>query len=232
MQLHDLPADGESQAGPGHRACAVAREPLVTPEDPVDELGCDADSVVLHRNLDRTVACLAHDLDLAAVGRILDRVAEQVGNHLDQSVCISAHEREREIEVRDEVMPLGCNLCALDRVFEDAVQVDRTQLEVDLARLHAVQVEHLSDHPIQPHGVAVDVTGEPLDVRDVEIVVADQLAEALDADQGGPELVADHGDELAFHLVQALEPGEVLHRDVLGLVSCGHVLGHREEVIE
>ena len=129
-------------------------------------------------------------------------------------------------------MPLASHLGAFRSVTDKGVDVDRLRAQANLARLHPVEVQHLPDHPVQPLGIAVDVVGQSFDLVRTKAVVQQDLAEALDSHQGGAELVADHGDELALELIEALEAGEVGHGRLFGLVLCSDVLEHREKVLD
>ena len=118
------------------------------------------------------------------------------------------------------------------RIAQEHVDVDRSQVELHATRFHPVEVKHLRDHPAEAHGVGVDIAGKFLDLVRGDGIVPHDLAEALDAGQRSPELVADHRHELALQLVEALEAGEVGHRGRFGLVSRGDVLEHRQVVID
>src|SRR5437868_10509961 len=74
VQLDDLLGDGQAQAGAHDLALAVAFVPFITAEDPADEFGRDAQSVVLHADLDSDVFGPAADEDLPAARSVLDRV--------------------------------------------------------------------------------------------------------------------------------------------------------------
>ena len=87
-----------------------------------------------------------------------------------------------------------------------------------MPRLHPVDLEHLAECTVQSLGLVVDVAGEGLHLGQVQVFrVADDLAEALDPNHCGAELMADASEELALQLVQAFQHGEVGHGGRLGL---------------
>src|SRR2546430_3815407 len=51
-----------------------------------------------------------------------------------------------------------------DGLADQLVDVERLQVEPELAGLQPVEVEHLGDHPVQSLGLVVDLTGERLDL--------------------------------------------------------------------
>src|SRR5207244_10366994 len=85
VHLDDLPRDGKPEPGADDlaRGLFVA---FIPAEQPVHELGRDADAVVVDAHLDDTVSCQARDGDVAAVGRVLDLVVEKVGEKLGDAV--------------------------------------------------------------------------------------------------------------------------------------------------
>src|SRR5262245_37794417 len=79
--LDDLPHDGETDARALDGHLAEALEDL---EDLGVVSGIDADAVVAHEARDHAVLKLGADLDLGAfrVAEVLDRVGQEVRNHL------------------------------------------------------------------------------------------------------------------------------------------------------
>jgi len=61
----------------------LAVDALIALEEAGEVFGCDADSVVLHRDPDLAVPMRGRDEDLAAVGRVLHCVAQQVRDDLE-----------------------------------------------------------------------------------------------------------------------------------------------------
>src|SRR5437763_1268427 len=122
--------------------------------------------------------------------------------------------------------------CPLDRVLDELVHVEWLEVEVDLACFEPVEVQHLGDHPVQPLSVGVDLAGDGFDLAHLHVLVADQLAEALNPDERGAELVAHHRDELALQAAQLLELRQVGHRSLLGLPFGGHVFECGQEVVD
>src|SRR5438445_11351128 len=119
-----------------------------------------------------------------------------------------------------------------DSLADQLVDVERLQVEPELAGLQPVEVEHLGDHPVQSLGFVVDLTGERMDLHGAHLLLPHELAETLDADQRGAELVADHRDELALEPVQLLELRGGVHRRLVRLALGGDVRETGEDVSE
>jgi len=86
VHLDDLASDRQSQARPDHLILGVAFEPLVAPKEAVQELVRDALPVVSHADLDVAILEAAGNEDLAPLGRVFGRVAQQVRDDLEQPV--------------------------------------------------------------------------------------------------------------------------------------------------
>src|SRR5947199_329899 len=78
-----------------------------------------------------------------------------------------------------------------DRLHEQVVDVDVRRAHGHPTRLHAVQVEHVADQPVDSLRVVEYVAAIGPHLIGLEAAVADELAEALDACQRSAKLVAD-----------------------------------------
>src|SRR5262245_16520050 len=89
-----------------------------------------------------------------------------------------------------------------DGVQGNRIQVDPIEVEWHAARLDTLQIEQVANQAVEAQRLTVDVGRELLDLLDAKRLVADQLAQGLDAGQRSPELVRGERDEVA--LVPAL----------------------------
>src|SRR5438445_623795 len=160
VQLDDLLGDRQAQPGAHDLALAVAFVPFITAEDPADEFGRDAQSVVLHADLHCAVFGPAGDQDLAALWRVLDRVRQEVGHDLRQPVGVAFDPRQPGVEASDDLVPGGRHPRPFNGLGENAIQVHRFHVHSHATGLDTVEVEHLRDHPIETQGIRVDVTGK------------------------------------------------------------------------
>jgi hypothetical protein len=108
----------------------------------------NAESRILDRD-DRVtrVARRAED-DPAAVGRVLGRVVEQVGDHLDEPGRVRPHrQRLRRRQAQHELVAalLDQRPARLDRVLQHRQQVDALGAKLDLALRDAADVEQVVD---------------------------------------------------------------------------------------
>ena len=162
----------------------------------------DPGAVVDHLEADAVADRGRGDLDRSALGRVGDRVVDQVAEHLGEPVGVG-HQGPAE---------LGDPVFAAPHQRQVATQVGQQVREVDRLGLHrrsgvlARQRQHLCDQPLHP---------TQLPAHDVEalapgvIGLAAQQVElaARDRDRG-PQLVRGVGDELALALEGALEAVE------------------------
>src|SRR6185437_16622502 len=91
----ELAADVEAQTGAADAACQPGVDPVELAEDPPLLERRNADALVADGNANTAVARLDRDLDAAAVGRVLDRVVDQVDQHLAKPVGIAGNRIER-----------------------------------------------------------------------------------------------------------------------------------------
>ena len=230
VHLDDLTRDGQPEAGAEDLAGRLLVT-LVAAEQPLEELGRDADAVVADADVDLSTVHGACDHDLPAVGRVLDRVAEQVGDHLRDAVRVALDHRPA-LGVADDDVTGARGACAVGGVFEQRGQVRLLQVQRQPAGLDAVQVEHVVDHAVETVGVLVDVAGVALGLVEGHVLVADHLAETRDADQRGAELMAHQRDELALQPVEALQARQVRRGGLVRRMLGVDVLVHDEEVID
>src|SRR5262245_59265639 len=208
--------DREPQARPAGGARARLVDAVEALEDPVEVAARDADARVLHR--DQAVAVLTGEPQRDAPGRarVLDRVVDQVVEHLRHGLLVAAHPQGALAAPDLEAQALRRQgwLAQAQHAVEHLAPVDRRALDRELARLDARQAEEVGHQVGQPLHVGVDALKE-LDV--VALVVQrareQRLDEALDRGQRGLQLVRDVGDEVAPDALQAPQLRDVVQHD-------------------
>ena len=91
VRLRDRPGDEEPEARPGLGVLSADAAELLEDEGLV--LGCDAGAAVPHLDGDPSVLREGLDVDRCSCRRVLDRVVDQVRDHLPQPFPVGAHER-------------------------------------------------------------------------------------------------------------------------------------------
>jgi hypothetical protein len=229
QELHELAADGEPEAGaaeaPGERPVRL-RERL---EDLALAALGDADPGVGDAELEPAALRVragaraavvrqprhAHR-HLAALGE-LDRVADQVHQHLAHAHRVRAHlARHLVLDEAGQLEALALGLRRQQRrdVLHRFVQVEVGGLELELAGLRPREVEDVVDHAEQqPRRLVGRLTELSLVGR--EPGVEQQLGHAQHAVHGRADLVAHVGQELGLGAVGGLG----LAGEVLGLLG-------------
>ncbi len=160
--MDELPADGEAEAGPavapGHGGVRL-RERL---EEPPDVRGTDADARVTdgaaqaHAAGGRRLGGHPH-LDLAVLGE-LQGVADQVREHLAETVGVPTEAR-RNVGADDgreiEAPVAGLLAQELDRLFDEATEIEVDALQVELPGLDLGEVQDVVDDPEEGVGRAL-----------------------------------------------------------------------------
>src|SRR5260370_12224045 len=166
----------------------------------VDKLGRYARSVVADAYLQIAPIEGAADLDLAAGGRVFDGVAQEVRHHLKDAIGVARDGRYPAAE-RDGDAVLGARHARPScRVAQKRIDIDGPQVELHATGFHAVEVQHLGDHPAEALSIGVDVPGELLYLLRLSGVVAHHLALTLYPRNGTPQLVPHHTHELPLNL--------------------------------
>src|SRR5215212_9668999 len=94
MRFDNLAADREPQAGPGDPAAVRVVDSIELLEQPRDRSGRYTQSLVADRDLHLTVHAPRANPDRAAAWRVLARVGEQIGQHLQQAARVGPDRRE------------------------------------------------------------------------------------------------------------------------------------------
>ena len=204
----DLAADRQAQTG-ALRALAGLAALAEFLEDQLLLRERHAGSVVA--DLDRRAALVAaqrHDHLAAALRHELGGVAEQVEQHLQQTVVVGVQHRHNGGLLHPHpraafAIDLGSGL---HRVRDQLAQVDRIVAPIGVAGLDLGHVENLVDQPRQPLGFGDHQIEKLLPLCTVHLrIVAHQLGEGADRGQGGAQFVGHRRHEVVLQPVQALE---------------------------
>lgn len=97
----------------------------------------------------------------------------------------------------------------LDHFVDDAIQGRLIWRRRRLVTLRTIELQHSLERQIQSLSVLVDVLRKSPDHNGVQwFGVANQFAEAFDADESGSKLMPDPDQELGLQPVEPLERGE------------------------
>jgi hypothetical protein len=218
VQLDELADDGEPQPQPSLAARAAATglaEPL---EDVRQELGGDPLPVVADDHLDPAAVAAQEQLDVAALRRELDRISEQVAQHLREPVGIARHRRLRlDLRAEGEAALLGDWTHRLHHALGQGRQLDRGKLQRKLAGDDPRDVEQILDELHLDPRVALHGLQGALALLGRELAAAQEPHPSQHRVQRRAQLVRHGGDELV------LEPA----RQLRGAVQARVVQRHR-----
>src|SRR6266849_3483700 len=88
MHLDDLLNDREAQAGPGYRLGGAAADPPEAFEDMLDLVRRDAQPGVGDADERKTAVGAGRQRHRPAIGRVLDRIVDEVAQDLDETVAV------------------------------------------------------------------------------------------------------------------------------------------------
>src|SRR6185312_8106280 len=167
VQLHQLLADRQPEAqsgvltGDGGVCLAEAVE------HERQEGGIDADAAVAYGDLRMGRAVLDADLDPTALRSELQRVGEQVGDHLLQPVRVATGRTERSLRhpVDGDALGVRGGLDGEDRRVHDLLQIDAADIQPRHAGGDPAHVQKVIDDPGLRTGVALDDLEAPDDLR-------------------------------------------------------------------
>ena len=167
-QLDQLPADRKTQPG---AAVAPGGAGIALPEcleDAFPLARFDADPGVAHLEAQHRLALAAatrgdSQHHFAPVGK-LDRVAQQIAQHLPQPVGVAAQPAgQARLQVADQFQPLGERRFGeqIERVLDDALQVKGNAVDFELSGLDPGKIENVVDDREQRRAGLAHRLGEP-----------------------------------------------------------------------
>ena len=166
---------------------------------------------------------VSRDLDASAGRRELERVRDEVVEHLREprGIALQRHGQALRARRQLDLLGRGRRLRGLDALGHERLELDRPQLEGELARVDLRQEEQVADEVEQPRGVPVD-DPEVAQLLLVEpAVVAQQLDVAADRGQRRAQLVRDERDELVLQPVELAQPVVLRREQLLGRLGLG-----------
>ncbi len=203
-QFDEAPRDRQAQAGaavPARGRAVGLHEGL---EDALLRLRRDADAGILDLAQEREpvgILALRHDaqLDAAAFGE-LDRIADQVHQHLLDTVGVAAQPARRlagDVHGQFEALAVGRHGHQVRDVLEQVPQGEFVLVDLKKPRLDLREVEDVvDDHQQRVAGLLDRVHEVPLAV--IHLGRGQQLGHAQDAVHRRADLVAHRGQELAL----------------------------------
>src|SRR5207302_9872305 len=131
---HELAADVEAEAGAADAARHVRVEPVELLEDPPALGRRDAEALVRDGPAHTTLAAEDLHLDRSSVRRVLDRVLDEVDQHLAQLLLVRRHRGEASRGIERERDALGkVRARRVDHRLGDLGGVDRRGPDLPLA---------------------------------------------------------------------------------------------------
>jgi hypothetical protein len=154
---------------------------------------------------------LNDDADDRILGRKLDGVAEQVGEHLHEAVAIGFDGHGFGLHLEANAGGIGHGLHRIGDLAGEFVHGTGTEGEWSAAGLHALEVEDVVDETDEAVGVgdgdAQQIGG--LIAHLAEQPVGEQPQRAADGGERSAQLVAYGGDELVLHPVEGVALADV-----------------------
>ena|ERR1019366_5857890 len=83
MHLNDLFDDRQAQASALNVACRFCIDVMIGHKNVLDDSVSDADAVILYAQVNKCALYARCDDNVSSLGRIFDRIGEQIGDYLD-----------------------------------------------------------------------------------------------------------------------------------------------------
>ena len=168
--------------------------------------------------LKRTAVIAARDLELdhAAVGRVLDRVVDEVRQHLPHLVGVGRGSAAGPARTRTRARCRAgrCTCAASTTVARELARVVRADVELDAVGVEPARPEDVVHGPREPVGLGRDHGEQVRALRLVELQVLtlERQRRAVDRGQRRAQLVRDGRDEVAAQLLEHAVGGQVAER--------------------
>ena len=144
------------------------------------------------------------DEHFGAIGRVLERVGDDVGEQLAQTVLVALHaDVVGHPHVDDVAVSAVRDLQRLHGVVDEVVEIEPFDLKARGPGLHARQVQQERDEIGEP----VRLVQDAFQIRRCRLhdAVRHVLHHGLQRGDGGSQLMADVGDHIPPHLVGMLQ---------------------------
>ena len=207
MGVDDPGHDREAEAGAALAALAAALGAPEALEQRVGVVGGQAGAVVAHLEPDLLLPGADADVDRAPGGRVHERVAQQVAEHLAQLVGVAEHDRRAVAGDLDRAVG-GGRAGVGGGVAGELGEVDLAVRRVD-DLVEPRQRQQVLDEHAHARRLVLDPPHRPLDLVGLaRRAHPEQLGVAADRGQRRPQLVRRVGDELAQAVLARLPLGE------------------------
>src|SRR5207247_8581935 len=134
----------------------------------------------------------------ATVGRELDRVGEEVPHDLPQASLVTGDRCHRIVEYGFDLdgLRIGRRAHGLDRRLDRRREIDRLDLEAELARDDARYVQDVPYDPLERPRILLDHLERARRGRLVQLAPAQQAGPEENRTERRPELIAERRQEL------------------------------------
>ena len=226
---------GQGEAQP--RALVLASGSMVDLVELVEDLlllrGVDPDPGVSDRDLDHVLEARRGDGHRALLGRELDRVGDEVQQHLLELAGVGEHLARPVQPAAHADLFLACErLHCRHHLLDGLGDRDRLEPQLHLACLHLREIEDVVDQGQEVLAAGQDLAEEPRPRRLVELALAgvgQELREGYDRVERRAQLVAHVGQKHALVLVGFQERDVALFElhDQVPAVERGHEGAHQ-----
>ena len=195
-------ADGETDAGAGCSRGRIGAVELV--EQAQLMFWRDARTIVVHRDLDRSRDLVRRNDDWGSVGGVLDRILDQIDQHLRDLDVIEAQQRQIGFDGDGQRVTPGARRQARPHVDDELVDVVPVLLRPQRAPLDPGEIEQIAHHEREPIGLFVDRFQEVLTRLRIPLdrVVEERGGGGLDGGQWRAQIVRDGGEKGRLQLVR------------------------------
>src|SRR5205823_7064606 len=183
-------------------------------EDPLALRARDAEPLVGHLDLALAVLRIDPDLDLAALGRVLDRVVDEVDEHLPELVRV-AEDRADAVALDAERDPVGqVERGRLEHPRGDLHRVAGLEIDLDGVGVELAREQDLVDELGEPDRLVLDdlEEGEAVLLAQLDVLPAKGANGSVDGGERRAQLVRSGRDEVAARLLERMLVGDVAER--------------------
>ncbi len=210
--VDDAATDGEAEAGAAQGAGVGGVALLEAVEDVFELVGGDAAALVADLDEGFAVVEIAGgEVDLAAGGRELDGVRDEVVERLQDAVGVGPDVDAVGREEDADVGPWGARLLHAGGAAEQVFGAAHGRVQLGFAAADAFEVEDVVDQADEAVGVADGDVEHLLGLLRAgrERSAGEQAERSAERGQRRAQLVGDGGDELVLHAVERAALGGV-----------------------
>src|SRR4051794_6981843 len=210
---HELAADVEAEPRAAHAAAHVRVEADELLEDALLLAAGDPGPAIADGERDRGTARLDAELHGCVLRRVLERVLDDVAEHLAQAVGIGEDGRRRRVDGGGESAGGRGALGQLDDLADDRGRVDARELDAEFAGLRTARREDVGDDLREPLRLLLDHPQKRLALDELEpCTLPQRRRSAVDRGQRRTQLVRHRRDEVRFHPLELVLLADVAER--------------------